>query len=99
MKKISVIVPCFNEAKVLEVFQKAMNEVMGELTQYTFEILLVDDGSTDETYAMVRALAEVDERFQYLSFSRNFGKEAAIYAGLNAATGVTCPRFLYQSQC
>ncbi len=87
MKKITVIVPCFNEQEVLGCFYKEMSRVMDEMSGYAFELLLVNDGSEDDTLERMRELAGCDKRVRYLSFSRNFGKEAAIYAGLRNAAG------------
>lgn len=87
MKKITVIVPCFNEQEVLGFFYKEMRRVMDKMTDYAFELLLVNDGSGDGTLREMKELAGRDMRVRYLSFSRNFGKEAAIYAGLRNAAG------------
>ncbi len=84
---ISVIVPCYNEEEVLELFYNEMKRVSEIMKDVAFEILLVDDGSKDNTIEKMKALAKKDERVRYLSFSRNFGKEAAIYAGLEHAKG------------
>lgn len=84
---ISVVVPCYNEQKALPFYYDKMKEVMALLPELSFEIILVDDGSTDETLEVAKQLAESDERIRYLSFSRNFGKEAAMYAGLRNASG------------
>ena len=84
---ISVVVPCYNEQKALPFYYDKMREVMALLPELSFEIILVDDGSTDETLEVAKQLAESDERIRYLSFSRNFGKEAAMYAGLRNASG------------
>lgn len=87
MKMISVIVPCYNEEATLPYFYPEMSKVMEKVRDYNFEILFVDDGSKDGTLAAAKALADKDERVKYISFSRNFGKEAAIYAGLSYAKG------------
>ena len=87
MNKISVVVPCFNEEEVLSMFYKKTSEVLNEIEDITYELLFVDDGSTDGTLSVMKDLHTLDERCQYLSFSRNFGKEAAIYAGLKNADG------------
>lgn len=84
---ISVVVPCYNEQKALPFYYDKMREVMALLPELSFEIILVDDGSTDETLEVAKQLAKSDERIRYLSFSRNFGKEAAMYAGLRNASG------------
>ncbi|WP_370770972.1 glycosyltransferase family 2 protein [Eubacterium ramulus] len=86
--KISIVVPCYNEEVALVFFQKEIDRVSQELMpDVTFEILYIDDGSKDNTLQEIHHLAEQDERVKYISFSRNFGKEAAIYAGLKNASG------------
>ncbi|HFI0047667.1 TPA: glycosyltransferase family 2 protein [Streptococcus suis] len=83
---ISVIVPCFNEEEAIPYFYKAMEKVRKEMGD-RFEYIFVNDGSKDGTLKVLRQLAGQDQAVRYLSFSRNFGKEAALYAGLQAATG------------
>ena len=86
MKKISVVIPCFNEQEAVPLFYDAFwKETSG--MEADFELIFVDDGSRDHTLEAFRTLKERDERVHYLSFSRNFGKESAMYAGLEAATG------------
>lgn len=87
MGKISIIVPCYNEEAALPIYYREMSKVMDQMKDVEFEILFVDDGSTDQTLQQMKILNDQDERCQYFSFSRNFGKEAAIYAGLKNATG------------
>lgn len=87
MKKISIIVPCYNEQESLPLFYEEITRVASQMKQVTFEFLLVNDGSRDQTLEIARTLAKKDKRVRYLSFSRNFGKEAAMYAGLENATG------------
>lgn len=87
MKKITVIVPCFNEQDALPIYYKEMCKVMHKMPEVEIEMLFVDDGSTDRTLSVMKDLNALDEKCKYLSFSRNFGKEAAIYAGLKNATG------------
>lgn len=87
MDRISIVVPCFNEEEALPVYYREMKRVMGELSEVSFEILFVDDGSSDKTLEILKQLNAKDGRCEYLSFSRNFGKEAAIYAGLKHASG------------
>ena len=84
---LSVIVPCFNEEAALPHFYREICRVAGEMPQLTFELLFVDDGSSDGTLPLLRQLARADSRVRYLSFSRNFGKEAAMYAGFTHCTG------------
>lgn len=84
---ISVVVPCYNEQGALPFYYDKMKEVMALLSELSFEIIIVDDGSTDGTLETAKQLAKSDDRIRYISFSRNFGKEAAMYAGLKNASG------------
>ncbi len=84
---ISVVVPCYNEQGALPFYYDKMKEVMALLPELLFEIIIVDDGSTDGTLEAAKQLAKSDDRIRYISFSRNFGKEAAMYAGLKNASG------------
>ncbi|HFI0447326.1 TPA: glycosyltransferase family 2 protein [Streptococcus suis] len=83
---ISVIVPCFNEEEAVPYFYDAMEKVRKEMGEQ-FEYIFVNDGSKDGTLTVLRQLSGQDRAVRYLSFSRNFGKEAALYAGLQAAQG------------
>ena len=87
MKKISIIVPCYNEEEALPLFYDEIKKVMKELPDYDLELLLIDDGSKDNTLEVIRKLRKKDKKIRYISFSRNFGKEAAMYAGLEKSTG------------
>lgn len=87
MKTISIVVPCYNEAAALPLFYQEALKTIDTLPNYKFEFILVDDGSRDNTLEVMKSLAEHDPRVFYVSFSRNFGKEAALLAGLEAATG------------
>lgn len=87
MKKISIIVPCYNEEEALPLFYEEITKVMKELSNYELELLLINDGSNDNTLKEIRKLKEKDNHVRYVSFSRNFGKEAAMYAGLKESTG------------
>lgn len=87
MKKISLIVPCYNEEACLHAFAKEADRVITQMPDYTFEILFVNDGSKDNTLQIIRELAAQKDYIRYLSFSRNFGKEAAMYAGFCNTTG------------
>lgn len=87
MKKMTVIVPCFNEEEALPIYYKEMCKVMNRMKEVELELLFVDDGSSDHTLSVMKDLHMLDARCSYLSFSRNFGKEAAIYAGLKHAVG------------
>lgn len=84
---VSIVVPCFNEAENIKLFHDAISKIFQELP-YHLELIYVNDGSKDDTLAEMKKMQAMDEdHVHYLSFSRNFGKEAAIYAGLNNATG------------
>ena len=88
--KISVIVPCYNEQEALPFFYEAIGKIAGKMKQeynVDYEFVFVDDGSRDRTLEILRDFAKKDERVKYISFSRNFGKESAIYAGLEHVTG------------
>lgn len=84
--KLSLIVPCFNEQAALPLFYVEVKRVLNTI-QCAYEILFVNDGSRDETLAILKGFAEKDEHVTYLSLSRNFGKEAAMYAGFCNASG------------
>ncbi len=86
-KTISVIVSCFNEAQTIPYFYEAINQVANQMDILQFEFLFVNDGSSDETLSIIKQYARQDSRIRYVSFSRNFGKEAAMYAGLQHCTG------------
>ena len=86
MKRISIVVPCYNEEEAIPLFYDSIRAVFDGMDAEA-EIWLVNDGSKDGTLAAMKALRKRDERVHYLSFSRNFGKESAMFAGLEAATG------------
>lgn len=86
---IRVIIPCFNEEKVIELTYNRLTEILQEdsnLTNYSYNLLFIDDGSKDNTLKLLRSFSEKDNNVSYLSFSRNFGKESAMYAGLQHST-------------
>ncbi len=91
MKKISIIVPCYKEEEALPYFWEETSAVTGKMSEtyenLEFEFIFVDDGSSDNTLKVLKELAEKHSAVKYISFSRNFGKEAAIYAGLQKSTG------------
>lgn len=87
MKLIDLIVPCYNEEEGLEHFVLETNKVIETLPSYKFRYILVNDGSRDKTYLVMKKLATKFDNIKYISFSRNFGKEAAMYAGLQHSTG------------
>ena len=87
MKSITILVPCYNESASLHLFYERMADVMGKIDEYVFHILFVNDGSRDSTLDIMRKLHAADARVSYLDLSRNFGKEAAMLAGLENAKG------------
>jgi len=88
MKKlISIVVPAYNEEEVIELFHLRMSEVFDKLVNYRCEMIFVNDGSTDRTQFIIDKLAMVDDRVSNIALSRNFGKEAAMTAGLDSAKG------------
>ena len=84
---ISLIVPCYNEEPSLPYFWEQTAAVMAKMDYLDFEVIFVNDGSRDKTLEILRSMAEADSRVKYISFSRNFGKEAAMFAGLEHAKG------------
>lgn len=87
MDKLSIVVPCYDEQESLPYLYEALNAVSNEMKEQQFEFILINDGSQDKTLELIIELANKDSRIKYYSFSRNFGKEAAIYAGLKNASG------------
>lgn len=87
MDKISLVFPCYNEEEALPYLYKEIIKVANEMSEQEFEFIFVNDGSKDKTLTVIKELATDDSRVHYVSFSRNFGKEAGIYAGLKKATG------------
>lgn len=88
MKKlISLIIPCYNEEEGLDILHSALEDVANKMENYDFEYLFINDGSKDKTLEKIVELSEKDSRVKYISFSRNFGKEAAMYAGFCNAKG------------
>ena len=86
MATISIIVPCFNEQDALPIFFKELKSILSNMT-YDYEIIFVNDGSNDKTLGIIKDFSNQDKDVIYLSFSRNFGKEAAMYAGFCNASG------------
>ena len=80
MKKIDIIVPCYNEGDNIDIFFEEVQKAVADIDGYEFSYIFIDDGSTDDTLEKIKALG-----VHYISFSRNFGKEAAMYAGLKTA--------------
>ena len=87
MKKISVIIPAYNEEESLPLLYERMEKLMKSMENYEFEILFVNDGSKDKTIEIIKQMRQEDNRICYVDFSRNFGKEIAMIAGLDYATG------------
>ena len=87
MKKLTLIIPCYNEAEALPLFKAELNKIIVQLTNYNTEVLLVNDGSSDQTLTVMKEICASDSHYKYISFSRNFGKEAAMYAGFCNSDG------------
>ena len=87
MKKISIIIPAYNEEESLPILYERIENLMENMKNYEFEILFVNDGSKDKTIKIIKEMREKDSRICYVDFSRNFGKEIAMIAGLDYATG------------
>lgn len=86
-EKISIVVSCYNEEETIPYFYEEITEISKQMKEIEFEYLFIDDGSKDKTLNMIKELSKKNKRVRYISFSRNFGKEAAMYAGLSYATG------------
>lgn len=86
MKTVDIVVPCYNEEDVLRMFYKETQKILDTINGYAFRYLFIDDGSRDKTLLILRELAGLYPNVTYLSFSRNFGKEAGMYAGLKNTT-------------
>ena len=82
MQKISIIVPCYNEQEVLNLFNEEIHKTVLNVIKdnYTYELLFINDGSADKTLEILKDLKKADENIRIISFSRNFGKESAMYA-------------------
>lgn len=87
MKKISIVVPCYNEEDVIESFYQELINILHLLSNYCYEIIFVDDGSKDTTLKLLKKLKLDDDNVKIISFSRNFGKESGIFAGLENSSG------------
>ena len=87
MKKISLVVPMYNEEEMIPLFFEKMNEVLSQIKNYKFEYVLVNDGSRDDTLKMLKEQKKVQNNIKIVSFSRNFGHEAAVCAGFQNADG------------
>lgn len=87
MKKVTILIPCYNEEASLPKMAEALTSLMQQQNQYQWEVLLINDGSKDHTLDYIKAINSRDSRFGYISLSRNFGKEAAMLAGFDRASG------------
>lgn len=86
LPELSLVIPCYNESRVLPLLRQRLIESLAR-TGMTWEVILVDDGSRDDTYAQLAVMHAADSRFKVLAFSRNFGHQNAVFAGLSRATG------------
>ena len=87
MKKITIIIPAYNEEESLPFLYERLEKLINEIQNYEFEILFVNDGSKDKTIELIKEYRQRDGRISYVDFARNFGKETAMIAGLDYATG------------
>lgn len=87
MKKCTLVIPCYNEEEAISYFYEETISIIASMGELEFEFLFIDDGSKDNTLEEIKKIAGEDKRISYISFSRNFGKEAAIFAGLENARG------------
>ncbi len=87
MDKISIIIPCYNEQEAIPILKEELNKIMASFIEVQFEIILIDNCSEDSTLSLMKQIHEEDDIFQYISFSRNFGKDSSMFAGLKASTG------------
>lgn len=87
MKKVDIIVPCYNEESGVDMFYEETSKIVNKIQGYTFQYIFIDDGSRDKTFEKLVALGEKYKDVKYISFSKNFGKEAAMYAGISYSKG------------
>jgi len=87
MDKITLVIPCYNEEESLPFLEKELEKLLKKMNNVQFEIIMIDNCSEDNTLKIMKKLHKQDNKYQFISFSRNFGKEASIYAGLKASTG------------
>ena len=87
MKKVTILIPAYNEEESIPFLKKRIDELINKIKEYEFEILLINDGSSDETLNLIKKWREEDNRINYVDFSRNFGKETAMIAGFDYSTG------------
>ena len=90
MKKVSILIPAYNEEEVLYTLYDRLENVINKLNNYEFEVVLINDGSKDNTLNILRELRKRDKRMCYINLSRNYGKETAMIAGLDYVTGDCC---------
>lgn len=86
MKTVDLIVPCYNEGEMVPIFYNTTSSIVSKIDGYSFNFIFIDDGSKDATLDQIKQLAKEHDNVKYISFSRNFGKEAGMYAGLKAST-------------
>ena len=87
MKKVTILIPTYNEEESIPFLKKRVEELINKIKDYEFEILLINDGSSDKTLELIKKWREEDSRISYVDFSRNFGKETAMIAGFDYSTG------------
>ena len=87
MNKIDIIVPCYNEQDVLTTYYSETQKIVSHIDGCEFRYIFIDDGSRDDTLIILKGMAATYDNVRYISFSRNFGKEAGMYAGLSASDG------------
>lgn len=87
MDKISIIIPCFNEQEAIPYLKNELYKIINSRSDIEFEVIMVDNCSTDNTLIMMKEIKEEDSRFHYISFSKNFGKDSSMFAGLKASSG------------
>lgn len=86
MKTVDLVVPCYNEGKMINMFFEKVTKVVSKIKSYDFSFIFIDDGSRDDTLEKIKKLAEKHDNVKYIAFSRNFGKESGMFAGLKAST-------------
>lgn len=87
MKKISIVIPVYNEQEVIKTSYLRIKKVIEDLEQYDYEMILVNDGSNDKTLEILQKIAQENKKVKIISFTRNFGHQAAVTAGLKFITG------------
>lgn len=87
MDKISLVIPCYNEEESIPILIKSLEKLMKKMDYVSFEVILVDNCSTDKTLKLLKDLHKKNKMYEYISFSRNFGKDSSMYAGLSKSTG------------